>query len=292
MCLQYKPLFDSYAAKTARPLSVYHFSSIYAWSDHFDLRFEEIRGQLCVFACQGKDSFLYLPPLGESIDPEVYRECFKRMGRRPIARVENIVDYQIAALGGSGYNAYQKSCEYVYRTKDIADLCGTAYKSKRHDVNLVGKSHPQARFREFTREDIAGCRGLYQRWADGRKAKNSDAVYVQMLEENALVHAKLMDKAAQLALVGRVVDIDGKIAGYTFGCALNDDTFCVVLEIADNDIAGLAAFTFNHFCRDKAVRDFTWINAMDDFGMPNVAKAKASYHPARTIAVYNIKENA
>ncbi len=291
MCLHYKPLFDTYAARTSRPMSAYHFSSIFAWSDHFRFTFEIIEDHLCVFAFTGKDSFLYLPPLGAEFDLRVIAQCFKRMGKRPIARIENIMDNQLPALKASGYNVYQKASEYVYRNTELQALSGTAYKAKRHDVHVFSKHFQQARFREFTPEDGPGCAKLYTAWAHDRQDKETDPIYVQMLEENALVHAKLLAHADALGLVGRIVEIDGDVAGYTFGYQLNPTTFCVALEIADLSKSGIAAFIFNSFCKDAAVKDSEFINTMDDFGMPNVARAKASYNPTQVLPIYNIKEN-
>ena len=90
MCLQFKPQFDQFLPLSPRPLSCYHFSSIFAWKDFFDFKFETINGQLCVFAYQGKESFLYLPPLGGESDKITIKACFEYMGKSRIARVENI----------------------------------------------------------------------------------------------------------------------------------------------------------------------------------------------------------
>ena len=291
MSLQYQNLFNTYVRKTARPMSAYHYSSIFAWSDHFDFCFEVIKDQLCVFAYQGKDSLLYLPPLGDHVDMDVVKECFRVMGGRSIARIENIMDNQLPSFKAGGYNVHEKAQEYVYRNKDLQDLSGPGFKSKRHDVHVFLKRFPQAVFRDFTPKDQSGCAALYAAWAQGRRQKESDPIYVQMLEENVGVHAKLISHADPLGFIGRIVEIDGVIVGYTFGYPLNETTFCVALEIVDLNRSGLAAFIFNSFCKDTLVRGFDLINTMDDFGMPNIAHAKMSYHPVHQMPIYNIKEN-
>ena len=91
-------------------------------------------------------------------------------------------------------------------------------------------------------------------------------------------------------MIRRVVTIDDRIAGYTFGYPVNDDVFCDLLEVADPDVPGLAAFLFREFCADEAVRSFRFINAMDTFGMPNVAQAKLSYRPSFLEPVYAVVE--
>lgn len=289
MCLQFKPLFDAHIAKTSCGMSAYHFSSILAWDAYFSFSFELIENQLCVFANQGKDTFLYLPPLGEEINQDVVTECFKRMGKSSIARIENILDNQLPAFRTNGYNQYLKAHEYVYRNQDLQQLSGNKYKSKRHDVHVFLKHFPQARFREFCEKDLDACRQLYEFWEHSRKSKVTDSIYVQMLEENKNVHARLMQHAKDLDLIGRVVEIDGDIVGYTFGFKLNADTFCVLLEVVDLTKAGLGTFIFNSFCQDPVVKDFTFINTMDDFGMPNIAAAKMKYYPVNVMPIYSIK---
>ena len=68
--LAFKSTFDQYLARGPRPLSGYHFSSVFAWKDFFEFHFEIIDDHLCVFACTHgqKDSFLYLPPLGGDLN--------------------------------------------------------------------------------------------------------------------------------------------------------------------------------------------------------------------------------
>lgn len=271
-------------------MSAYHFSSIFAWSDFFDFRFETIENMLCVFAYQGKDCFLYLPPLGAKVNNSVVRECFLRMGRKSIARIENMMENQLPSFAQHGYNRYHKCDEYVYRNADLKTLAGGGYKAKRHDVNRFHERYPKAGFRPFAPIDLEACGQLYGRWLKNRQLRSTDPIFIQMLEENRSVHQKLMHHANVLGLIGRVVHVDQKIVGYTFGYELNPTTFCVLLEIVDHEYAGLASYIFQRFCNDPAVKSFELINTMDDFGMPNIRQAKEAYHPSQRLAIYNVKE--
>lgn len=303
--IDHKALFNEYLALGERPLSCYHFSSVFAWKDFFKFSFEVIDARLCVFAHQGNDSFLYLPPLGGEAEVSTVAKCFERMGESKIARVENISQNQLPLVQGHGYNSYLKAQEYLYRRQDLERLAGRVYKSKRHDIHIFCRRHPGALFRAYNPSDFQGCRALYKAWAASRQAQPCDVVYSAMLEENSRVHALLMEHAPALDLIGRVVEIDGEISGYTFGYALDAQTiantsgpdcrdnrgktFCILLEITDLSRTGLAAYIFNSFCRDASVKDFEFINTMDDFGMPNVAKAKVSYRPLRQLPVYTFR---
>ncbi len=290
MSLPSKTLFDQYLHHCSSPLSVYHYSAIFAWQDFFQFKVEIINGQLCVFAFQGQDSFLYLPPLGGELNINTIEQCFKLMGKSKIARIENICANQLPILKAHGYNEHFKAHEYVYRRDDLACLSGQAYKSKRHDINAFNEHYPQAVYREYVPGDYQGCVALYKHWALNRRAHYQDDIYLAMLDENAQVHALLIANAEELGLSGRIVSIGGRIAAYTFGYGLDKQTFCVSLEITDLSKNGLAAFIFNQFCADDMVKDCKFINTMDDFGMPNVAAAKEAYHPIEKKPVYTVRK--
>ncbi len=291
--LSQKNVFDLHINRGPRPLSSYHFAAIFGWQDFFEFSFEIIDERLCVFAGQHGDKFLYLPPLGGDIKSSTLKSCFTRMGPgNTIARVENISNNSLPTLKGPAYNTYLKTHEYLYRRKDLEGLAGHAYKSKRHDIHVFERRFPKAHFRAFVLSDLKACADAHQRWADNRGSQYRDPVYLAMLEDSARMHMLLMEHAAELGLLGRVVEIGGEIAAYTFGYALNENTFCVCLEVTDLNKAGLAAYIFNSLCADKDVRPFEFINTMDDFAMPQLAKAKNSYHPVEHQPVYTLRLTA
>lgn len=285
--LKQKILFDRYAQKEERGLSCYHFAAIFAWKDFFDFEFIEMDERLCVFARQGKGTFLYLPPLGGPLTEGIIGAVFKKMGKTPLARIENISDNQLLLFQERGYNVQRKADEYVYRKDDLIGLKGHAYKSQRHDYNHFTK-HYSPGFGPYGDEHYKGCIALYKNWKAERLLHQRDQVYRAMLEENASVHASVIAHHRQLGLVGRVLLIDGAVVAYSFGYALDSKTFCVLFEVADLSKTGSAVYIFNRFCADDALKGFEWINTMDDFGMPNVAAAKKAFHPVRLVSSYTV----
>ena len=108
-----------------------------------------------------------------------------------------------------------------------------------------------------------------------------------MLEDSRSAHRIAIAHAEALGLLGRVVRIDEEIRGYTFGYPLNADIFCVLFEITDLEIKGLAQFIYREFCKEL-VGTYRWINAMDDSGLENLKRVKRSYHPVELLPSYNI----
>jgi uncharacterized protein len=94
-----------------------------------------------------------------------------------------------------------------------------------------------------------------------------------------------------LELEGGVVKVEGRIKGFTLGFEVNRDTFCILYEITDLSVKGLAQFIFQRFC--GKLKGYKYINIMDDSGLENLKKVKLSYHPLKIIPAYiAARENA
>ena len=298
--LQERPRFETFADQGERTVSARAFANLFVWQDAFDLHFEEIDGILAVYAEQPVGTFLLSPPLGKSVSAGAIERIFDRMRMLnrggSLGRIENVSRSECAMFDPARYICAERASEYIYRREDIAGLKGQALKSKRHDVNLIERSVTPV-FRRYAASDREACLRLFERWLDrklGVPDDGGDILPRLMLADARGVHAQLWDFADALGLEGRVIEVDGQVVAYTFGCRLNDETFCVLAEVADPDIAGLASFIFRAFADDEAVRPYRWLNTMDDYGLSALARAKKSWRPARLEPVYTVirKEEA
>ena len=288
-----KPRIEAALAMSPRALSSLAFVNMFAWQDFFTFSVEEIGGALCVFASQPVGTFLYWPPLAAGIPAGALDACFDRMKEinrgGSLTRIENVAEDELKFFDEKKYRSQLRGHEYIYSRADVAALRGNAYKSRRGEVNAFERGQAGAHvWRAYAGNDFNACAILFDRWLDGRFQKHDNAIYQQMLLENRKVHRLVLAHAGRFGLVGRVVEIDGRIAAYTFGYRLNADTFCVLFEVADLSVKGLPAFVFNRFCRDEALGSFTWVNAMDDFEAEHLAQTKMSWHPARLQPVYAV----
>ena len=287
--LSEKNRVENFIQQGAHQLSSFSFVNIFLWKDFFDFTFEIIEGNLCVFAASEAGSFLYLPPLGEKISPRAVEESFQRMRAdnqgRGVSRVENVEPDHLGAFDPARFSYFKKAEEYVYSREDIVQFRGNDYKSKRSSYNYFLKNYRHD-FLPFERTMVDECAQLYDQWAEGKMRVPTDEIFKQMVEENRSVHQLVFEFYQELGLIGRVVLVDGEIKGYTFGYPLNGNTFCVLSEITDVSVKGLATFIFSEFCRDRKVQPFNLVNTMDDFGMENVRRTKISFRPVQTIAAY------
>jgi hypothetical protein len=86
------------------------------------------------------------------------------------------------------------------------------------------------------------------------------------------------------------VRIDHEIKAFSFGYQLSKDIFCILYEITDLSIKGLAQFIFRQFSQE--LKDYKYINIMDDSGLESLAKTKLAYRPLRLIPAYVITRDA
>lgn len=115
--------------------------------------------------------------------------------------------------------------------------------------------------------------------------KEDESGYARhMAIDAASVHRFVLHHAADLGLMGRVVEGGGQVSAYTFGYPLTSSTFCILLEIADRTVKGLPQYIFREFCRELS--SYRFINAMDDSGLAGLRYAKELYRPVRLIESY------
>jgi hypothetical protein len=284
-----KPLFDKFLKLTQHELSAYAFQNIYIWREGFKIYWQVINKNLCVFFRDKIGCFLYLPPLGKNIKPEVIKEVFRIMDKfnrnKEISRIENVEERDLSFYQNLGYASSNKFCDYLCQRQDLARLKGNKFKSQRASFNYFLK-HYKFQYLLFSLKYKDACLRLYQQWLGNRSAQNKDPIYQGMLGDSRDGLKILLGHYRHLDIIGRLVKIDYKVKAFTFGFPLNKDTFCILYETTDLAIKGLAQFIFRQFCRE--LKNYRYINIMDDSGLENLKKVKLSYHPVRLIPNYII----
>ena len=229
-------------------------------------------------------------PMGASLNKKViqqaYRFILESNRAKQIARIENVPEGLIPFFQQMGFRAVQKETEYLYDTDALIQLKGDRYKSKRAAYNALIRNHPSAQLELYQPAHLGDCLALYESWQQERGSRCHDDIYQAMLEDSRHSHRAGLMNYEDLRLIGRVVLIDGILRGYTFGYPLNSEIFCVLFEVTDLGVKGLAQFLFREFCREQTA--YRWINTMDDSGLENLRRVKLSYRPANQLASYNL----
>ena len=182
-----------------------------------------------------------------------------------------------------------KEGDFLYRAADLATLAGDRYKSQRALCNRVERMGNVA-VAPFEMRDRRECRTLLASWQRQKRAGDLDAFGRYLLDDATAVHEVMWAHASELDLTGRVLRIEGRIRGYTFGYWLTERTYCVLLEVTDRSIPGSAQYLFRESCRRALERGAEFINTMDDAGLPGLRASKRAYHPLREISSFVLTE--
>ena len=290
-----KPIFDAYAHRMCTRLSHYAFAPLYVWTEHFQFYWALLAEHLCIFAKQGEDYFMPILPMPCNPENDTYQHVIRAVyqfmlesNRNPhIARIENVPQELHTFFEKDGFRATLKETEYLYETETLSELRGNRFKSKRNAYNAFIERYPSAELRPYCTADRDRCLALYDTWRAERVVTCKDAIYCAMLADSQSAHRIAITQAEALGLFGRIVRIHEEIKGYTYGYPLNADTFCVLFEITDLGIKGLAQFIYREFCKEL-VGTYRWINAMSDSGLENLKRVKRSYRPVELLPSYNM----
>jgi len=268
------------------------------WSDLIEYRWAVFDEMFYLFATSSAMTHLALAPLGLGpIEPATAQafEVMACMNPSHIAsRIDNVDESTALRLSKAGYAIEKTSADYLYRREEVVKLSGRRFHSQRAEANQAARLQPV--LRPFTPSDIESCLAVFDLWAANPTADsfNLGNVPCEMMREDArFAHHAAMRQYRELGLTGRVVEVEKRIAGYTFGFPLSQDIFCVLLEITsrsrrpDRSIRGLSAWLFRAFCRE--LQSYTFINTMDDSGLPGLSRAKTLWHPVRMVPSYTVR---
>ena len=116
------------------------------------------------------------------------------------------------------------SADYVYESEKLATLSGKKLHGKRNHINKFKKTY-NYEYTPITADRIRECLDLEAEWC---KANNCDQHEGTGNERRALIYA--LHNFDALGLTGGILHVEGKIAAFTFGMPINQDTFGVHVE--------------------------------------------------------------
>ena len=269
-----------------QPLAAYSPVYHYMWNGLLAYWWMELQGAFCLFAQSPDGWFMPLPPIGAgSIDVPLFDAMglLRRWnGDSPVSRVENVPSQLVPELERLGYRLTPKEPDYLYRATDLAALAGDRYKSQRALCNRFEREQ-SFEMDSYQVRDRQDCRALLEKWSRQKQAEGLEAFGVMLLADAVPAHEIIWSQATALRVTGRVVRTHGRLCAYTFGYWLTSTTFCVLLEVTDRALPGLAQYLFRETCRTAVADGAEYINAMDDAGLSGLRVSKQVYHPAMLI---------
>ncbi len=223
-------------------------------------------------------------PSGEGDYNEVINEMKKYAGSlgKPL-KIAGITDPALTMLSdlypdGFTVDTDEGDWDYIYNSTDLIELAGRKYHGKRNHLarfNEIG-----AEFSLMTEKDFDDCI-TFSTVEYNSKPEDMDHSFIA--EQYAInTYFSYFD---ELGLKGGVIRVNGKVAAFTIGERLNNETFCVHIEKGDTSYSGIYAGVNNLFAKACAA-DYKYINREEDLGLDGLRKAKLSYHPVFLLKKY------
>ncbi|MBC7361602.1 MAG: DUF2156 domain-containing protein [Candidatus Aminicenantes bacterium] len=256
------------------------FANIYIWRHWEKPQLTKINGNLCVLCSPPDEPAYFLEPVGENNLDETVQICLS-LG----PRLSRVSERFLKKLRGTySIQEDRDNFDYVYLTKDLAELKGKKYDGKRNQIKKFERNY-RGEVRPLTRSEVGGCLELVERWEANSPEEN------RTMDERGRAASQAIKEALvnfeTLGLGGMVAIIDGRVEGFCLGERLNPETVVVHVELASREIAGLHQF-LNRECARTIWKEYKYINREQDAGIPGLRRSKLSYHPCCLIKKYDV----
>lgn len=270
------------------------FTSLYMWRNINDFSWQIIGDYLCVaglshLELDEKQPFLF-PPLTKtgSYDPVSLKKTileakriFEEKGYQFSIRLMpfHMMDILEAACPGElRFFDDRPNYDYLYRTRDLIELKGREYHSKKNHLNYFLNNYSY----EYTTMTSAMADEAMEFIREFNERKNLPDYEMELLKMEERAMADVFHNLEAVGYLSGVIRIDDKIEALTIGGRLNRNTVTVHVEKANIFYRGLYQVINNEFSRHVGP-SVKYINREEDMGIPGLRKAKLSYKPVKLV---------
>lgn len=282
--LKDKELITSYTLNSPRRNCDLSFSNLCSWRFLYNTQFAILDGFL-LLKFWANDELIYMMPVGdgdlkkilntliEDANQEDEPLCLLGLSEETCSELEELMP------GKFQFTTDRDYADYLYLRTDLATLSGKKFQSKRNHVNKFKRTY-NYEYTAITPDRIQECIDLEAEWC---KANDCDQHEGTGNERRALLYA--LHNFDELGLTGGILHVDGKIAAFTFGMPINQETFGVHVEKANTQIDGAYAM-INYEFSNHLPEQYIYVNREEDLGIEGLRKAKLSYQPTIVLAKY------
>lgn len=259
------------------------------WRKAYNIKWTVEGKFLCVKACWEGETF-FLPPFGPEEGLADVVEIMLEHAKEenfPFA-FQGVEGYMVEWLekikpGYFSCKPERDNYDYVYLAKDLIELKGRKFHTKKNHVNSFRKMYSNYQYVPMTADMTQQCIDFMAAWCDERGCVKGDSLDC---ERNAIVDA--MNHFTVLGFQGGAIFIDGKMAAFTYGEMNNNDTAVIHVEKGRKEFKGVYGVINQEFCAHN-YQEALYINREEDMGIEGLRKAKESYHPIKMVEKYIVR---
>ena len=259
------------------------------WRKAYNIQWTVEGDFLCVKACWEGVKF-FLPPFGpENGLPGVIDKMMEHAREQnfpfELQGVEAFIAkwLETAKPGLFTCKPERDNYDYVYLATDLIELKGRKFHTKKNHVNSFRKMYSNYQYVPMTAEMTRECIDFVNEWCEERGCVIGDSLDC---ERNAIIEA--MENFTALGFEGGAIYIDDRMAGFTYGERINDDTAVIHVEKGRKEYNGVYGVINQEFCAHN-YQEMTYINREEHMGIEGLRKAKESYHPIKMVEKYIVK---
>jgi len=296
--LEDRELLEAYLNSFEYKTSGLSYTSLFMWREINTFSWEQIGDYLCIAAADNLDPVMgdpfMFPPLTRTgtYEPEGLRRTileardrFDALGKHfsmmlvPFHMLETLAEAMPNELI---FEADRPNFDYVYDTKDLIELKGRAYHSKKNHLNYFLQNY-QYEYGMMSPDMTDEAMAFIREFNERKSPEDPHEYELLEMEEQAMRDVFLnLDTVGYLS---GVIRIGGKIEAISIGGRLGKRTVVVHVEKANIEYRGLYQAINNEFCKAMAA-NVKRINREEDMGLPGLRKAKLSYKPVKFVEKY------
>lgn len=286
--LEDKDLIQSFTLKSWRRNCELSFVNLMSWSFLYKMQYAVFEDFLLMrFFDHGQ--IVYSMPIGEGNLRKALQVIIEDAKQQQVTFIlrgacKNLCGELEEAMPNTfKYLINRKFSDYIYLRENLVTLKGKKLQPKRNFVNRFIRNNSNYEYKPLSINLIDECIELEKSWYNNNITPEEYETI--SAERTALTYA--INNMEALDVIGGVLFVDGKIAAFSYGCAINYETFDICIEKADINIEGAYAMINREFAQ-HIPEQFKYINREEDLDIPGLRKAKLSYQPEMILEKYNV----
>lgn len=276
--IESKELFQDFL-KGKFKTSDLNFTNILLWSKSEEMKFL-IEDETLYIKGEYEGENYYFPPIRKDENEEKLSESFKKISDEGIKIVFIPEEYKNILERRFDLEEKRDSFDYIYLQKDLAELKGRKFSSKKNKINKFKRIYEYT-YEKISKDNINEIREFQRKWTEFRK---EDKIIVS--ETMGIEY--LLDNYEILDLRGGLIKVEDEIVAYAFGEKLTDDMGLIHIEKGLAEYQGCYQM-INMYLAKEEFSDVKFINREDDFGSLGLREAKMSYQPIELLKKYDME---
>lgn len=267
------------------------FANIFCWAHRHNPEMAEWGGFIFIrFGGVNGKSHTYMEPIGVGNNIIAFKKLseYVCMHNEPLKMAgvsANFAEQLRTSIPFCSYYLYpnRSQFDYIYNTEQLRTLSGKKLQSKRNHVNTFKKLY------NFSTEPLSSSHKdqvlrLAEEWREGKE--NAD---LEAYEYELKAIERGMDNFEALGLMGMALYVEGDLAAFTYGSAINSNTFCIHIEKGSARYERSFAM-INYLFANSLPQQYCYINREEDLGVQGLRDAKLSYQPIMLYPKFSLIE--